>query len=144
MSESTIKSMTVIALAAVAAGPSYIGMHWGLLPDKVPIHFGLLGEADNWGPRITVLIGPAVSIFLFVMLTIGGRSSKGSQPDARQLLAVYRLVMGLMLSYMQAATVNVALGRASGLGAWFAPAFLVAVFAPLGFYHLTGKKLPKK
>lgn len=44
-----------------------------LLPDRIPVHFNLSGEADHWGSKYETLIFPAVSIFAGVLTLIISR-----------------------------------------------------------------------
>lgn len=47
---------TIVATVALTAA------RYGQLPDRVPIHFGFDGNADAYGPRYAIWIGPAAQI----------------------------------------------------------------------------------
>ncbi len=46
---------------------------WGLLPDRIPIHFGLGGLADAWGDKVTIWLLSAVAAIIFVVLAVASR-----------------------------------------------------------------------
>jgi len=46
---------------------------WGVLPDRIPIHFGLGGQPDALGDKVTIWIVPAVAAIIFVVLTAVSR-----------------------------------------------------------------------
>ncbi|MGN0095330.1 MAG: DUF1648 domain-containing protein [Corynebacterium sp.] len=48
------------------------------LPDTIPVHFGLGGEADAWGSKTTVLF-----LSLIMLVCIGGTFWASRHPDAR-------------------------------------------------------------
>jgi len=37
------------------------------LPERVPVHFGLTGEADRWGGRWMIFLIPLVSTVIFAI-----------------------------------------------------------------------------
>jgi len=41
----------LLHLAIVAAGATSAALHWDVIPDPVPTHFGLNGEADAYSPK---------------------------------------------------------------------------------------------
>jgi uncharacterized membrane protein len=46
---------------------------WIHLPAVIPVHFDLVGQADGWGPRFLIGIGPLLGLMLTLALTIQGR-----------------------------------------------------------------------
>lgn len=60
------RGLRYIAVAGVGALCVYVGLTYDSLPDTVPTHFDFAGEADDWGPKWTVLVLLGVSI-----LTVG-------------------------------------------------------------------------
>jgi uncharacterized membrane protein len=43
------------------------------LPEIIPTHFGINGKADDWGNKVTVFILPAISMVLFIGISILNR-----------------------------------------------------------------------
>ncbi|MCG1010938.1 DUF1648 domain-containing protein [Salinicoccus sp. ID82-1] len=55
-----------IFLAVIA----FLLLKWGELPDAVPFHFGLSGEADQYGSPATLLILPAVAVVVTILMEV--------------------------------------------------------------------------
>jgi hypothetical protein len=114
----------------------------------VPTHYGLLGDADSWGPKETVWLVPVLSVFLFATLGYAGREPRTARyPHVKELqllIAWYKLEMSVLFTWIQVATVNVALKESSGLGVYFLPMFLVVLLVPLAVFHLSGYRMPAK
>lgn len=55
-----------IILGLIALSPfAYLGMIWNELPEQVPIHFNIRGEADNWaGKGMMFFIPAALGFFI--------------------------------------------------------------------------------
>lgn len=44
---------------------------WNQLPDVVPTHFNLQGEADDWGPKwVVAFLIPIISLFIYLMILL--------------------------------------------------------------------------
>jgi len=142
------------SLAILIFGPLTIALNWHKLPALVPMHYGLLGTPDSWGPKETILILPVVAIFTYFFFSFGQKHPERSNVPwkindtnraetyalVKQLLIWEKLVMVILFTYLQAAGVAIALKQWEGLGVWFAPIMLVAVFAPIVHFFLVGKK----
>src|SRR5262245_30336931 len=96
------------------------------LPERVPVHFGVTGEADRWGGRWMIflmpLVGAAVIAFgywLFEYLSPG--SPRPIPPVLRMPLHLLPLILGGIFTYITWRMSEVAFGRARGLGGWFLP-----------------------
>jgi uncharacterized membrane protein len=66
--------MRAVFMASFVANVVFTLGSLAVLPDRVAIHFGALGAADNWASKEThaaLLIG--THIFLFVLLFLSGR-----------------------------------------------------------------------
>lgn len=54
-----LELLTIAALAVQFLAPI---VRWSRLPDPMPIHFNLTGEADGWGSRGTVFLLPVIAL----------------------------------------------------------------------------------
>jgi hypothetical protein len=61
--------LEVIAFGCVAAIIAVTVAAYPGLPERVPVHYGLTGQANSWGPRGFVFLIPAISVVFFVMAT---------------------------------------------------------------------------
>ncbi|HEY1680143.1 MAG TPA: DUF1648 domain-containing protein [Candidatus Tumulicola sp.] len=55
-----------LCAAAIAGTIAYTALRYRELPDRVPLHFGIAGWADGYGPRATIWL--LVVVQLFIML----------------------------------------------------------------------------
>ena len=64
------KIFNVIALATLLSGVLLLIVYWSKLPDTVPIHFNIKGEADGWGSKYTLIILPIIAVGFYAFLTM--------------------------------------------------------------------------
>ncbi|MFM7839197.1 MAG: DUF1648 domain-containing protein, partial [Chitinophagaceae bacterium] len=52
---------------------AYAGYLYPFLPEQIPVHFNLQGEADNWSGKACIFFSPVilglVSLFSFLLMT---------------------------------------------------------------------------
>ncbi len=138
-----------LPLAGVILGFAVVSFYYGRLPATIPIHFGLDGVADGYGPKWMLWILPAVNLALFYVLGAASKTDfrwfnypvKITEANAAkqheialQLLAVMRLVCCLGLAYMVYAVVLTALNGEGRLSVFGLVLFLLAVFLPIGYF----------
>ncbi|WP_199246439.1 DUF1648 domain-containing protein [[Phormidium] sp. ETS-05] len=149
----------VLELAAVAATVANIGMvlwFWAQLPPTIPIHFGIGGYADLFGPKITILILPAVAVFSYILMTLVSRhphtwnypvpitpeNAERQYKIGMQVLLWMKTQMLWMLVFVVWQMIWVAVGKATTVN-------VAAIFALLGvvlgtsWYHLRQAKLAR-
>ena len=128
---------------------------WGLvaiaypyLPEVIPIHFNLKGEADGFGSRDFIWMEPIIASVLYTVMTLVNR-----RPDlfnypikitpenaARQFALASRLMRYLKLVVVAVMMIIVlfvalpAMGVALALPGWLLPAVLLLIFGPVVVY----------
>ena len=127
--------MTGLSAALLLSVTLFVIVRYPAIPDQIPTHFGPSGQADAFGAKSGILFPLVMGWVMLVMMTVlsffpGAWNVPGNSPRAlaaaADMIAVLRLVVSLMFGWM---TLCSALGR--GLGAWFLPVTLAAVFLPL-------------
>jgi uncharacterized membrane protein len=123
---------------------------WPLLPETIPHHFGASGKPDAWGGKWTLWLLPGTSLVLYVGLTILSQyphiynypwpiteqNAAAQYHLARTMLGALKAEIVLIFAYLQQQTIQVALGKAEGLGIAFLPIFLVLIFGTIGIYFV--------
>ena len=133
-----------IAIAALAGMIGLIAIQWANLPDRMPTHFGVSGQPDEFGSKNTLWVLALVNVGAYVVMTLASRYQRlinlpfrvdRDGPEVRQVLRTMTIVlkagMMVLLGYIAWAMVNTGLGRADGLGPGFLPVFLAVTFLPL-------------
>ena len=63
----------ILALLLIAAPFAYAAYVYPSLPDTIPTHFNIKGEADAYGGKDSIFLGPGimavVGLFVFVLLS---------------------------------------------------------------------------
>jgi uncharacterized membrane protein len=48
---------------------AYVFWYWGLLPEKIPVHFDLLNNPNRWGSKKTLIIIPLIHFGILALLS---------------------------------------------------------------------------
>ena len=117
------------------------------LPGSIPTHFGADGRADAWGGKGSLLLLPVMAAVFYALFTVLERfpwifnyPGEITEENAayqyklgRLLLEWLKLIIIAIFLYIQWQTTRVARGLSGGLGLWFLPVFLLALFGVMGF-----------
>jgi len=104
----------VIGVIAILFMLIYTFMKYSGLPDTVPIHFGANGEADGFGSKSTFIIWPAISIGMFIFLTIlerypqaynypsrlNEKNAEAFYRNARKILNYTKNIIAVLFAYV--------------------------------------------
>ncbi len=140
--------LQVLALMGLAAGLLTVFLSWNGLPDKIPTHFGLAGTADAWGGKGSLFILPGMVLGMYILLSIVERfphtynylceiteqNAEVQYRNARMMIVCLKTGIVWLFGYIEWVTVQVAMGKAAGLGASFLPVFLLLMFGTVGFF----------
>ena len=86
----------------------YIGYVWRSLPDTIPIHFDIHGEANGWGSKWTIFLLPAISLGTYLLLLfVRNIDPKRMKDEAsasvffkvRIVLVVFMSFLGVLITY---------------------------------------------
>ncbi len=123
---------------------SYLATHYNALPDRVPSHFNALGEADSFGSKQILLILPAISGGLWVLMTVMEKSPhafnylnlredniEAQYKNGRMMVNVLKNEIVLLFGAITYLTVQIATGVAAGLGELFLPIYLVVILGSM-------------
>jgi uncharacterized membrane protein len=128
------------------------------LPDTVPVHFNIKGEADGYGSKISILPLPLISVISFVGMTILNRYPwifnypvKITPENAlKQYTSAVRLIRWLKLSVLLIfflITAGMSYSAREGsfiMGTLMLPLILVIATLPLLIYLIEAFRKPQK
>lgn len=121
---------------------------WGVLPDRIPIHFGLGGQPDAWGDKVTIWMLPALAAIIFVVLTAVSRYPhtfnypvRITQENARRqyllgrgLLVWLKAEVCWLFAFIVRQQILVALGNAQRFSIELVFGMFFLIFATVGVY----------
>jgi len=132
-------------------GKIFLVVMWGLtfytfikLPETIPTHFNVSGQADDYGNKLTILILPILATVIYFGLTelnkyphIFNYMTKITEDNAQKqytiatrMLRFLKLTILLIFSLIILFTYLTTIGVANGLGFWFLPLILGLLLIP--------------
>jgi len=133
---------------------------WRDLPEIIPTHIGINGQADDWGSRRTIFLLPAITTVLLAGLGILNRYPhifnypvKVTDANAERLyqkatlvIRILKVVIASMFIIIEWQICRVNGNNPSAFPVWFIPVIIVIpVFLPIILaFTLTGKMSNKK
>ncbi len=122
--------------------------YYSELPEEIPRHYGLDGQADAWSGKSVIWSLPMIGSILFFGLLILRRfphilnyPTKITAENAEQqyrmagrILSITNTLMVLAFSYITFASIQNGLGRMDGLGSWFLPVFVGLILLSIAYY----------
>ncbi|MEG4347504.1 DUF1648 domain-containing protein [Microcoleus sp. A003_D6] len=123
---------------------------WQLLPDRIPIHFGLAGQPDAWGDKVTIWMMPAVAAIIFAVLTavsryphtfnypvpINDENARRQYLLGRGLLVWLKAEVCWLFAFIVRQQIIVALGNAQRFSMELVLGLVVWIFGTVGVYLL--------
>ncbi|MGO9259294.1 MAG: DUF1648 domain-containing protein [Bryobacteraceae bacterium] len=134
-----------LALAGLALQIVVVWVSWNTLPDRVPTHYGFSGRADAYGGKSSLIVLPAVSVGLYLLVTVVSFFSRlfnypvvvtDKNRDRLEAITVamvgwIKVEMMWSFAYISWAIVREAHGVSGGLGWAFLPLMLGAIGATI-------------
>ena len=132
-----VNVIDVLCLVLMIGSTAYLLAHWGALPDRVPIHYGLNGKADGWIGKAYAWIHPCIMWGLFVLISVveclprlwntGG--IKITEENRNRIYALMRNLISTTKMLVVAILTVVVVDVTKGGGA--VPSGLIAAFLPI-------------
>lgn len=130
-----VKFINAISVLAIMGTLVYTVIVYPTLPDKMPSHFNLSGEADGWGGKNSIFIMPFIAIIMFFPLylisktphaynlpvTITEENAPRIYPVAQFYMSLINLETVLLLCYLAFGSVPDGLS----LGVFFFPIIIM-------------------
>lgn len=137
-------ALEIIAVIAIVANVLLVIRYWSELPATVPMHFNIRGEADLFGPKVTIWIGPAIAIACYILMTFVAKNTANwnypvpINPDNANIqaqigwdmLISMKAEMALLLGFIEWQVIRVALGKAETVN-------VLGIFALVGLLIAT-------
>ncbi len=138
----------IIGLIGVVLLVALPFVHFGSLPDTVPVHYGINGQPDSYGSKNMVWLLMVVGIIIYISLAVLTRyphifnypkkitaeNAYTQYKMACRLIRVLNAVSAWFFAYIVYTTIAVASGRHSGPGSWLVVALIGVTALTMGVY----------
>ncbi len=132
----------------------YTFYYFGKLPETIPIHFNISGEADGFGSKYTLILFPVIATFVHTLLffikklphtynypvKITEQNAEYQYKIAMNLIHLVRISVVGLLSVLEWQMVEVSLGNQKDLGIMVLPVFLILLFGSTILYFIKAIK----
>ena len=135
--------LSIIALVAVFLPVFFAGsLAEGV---AVPIHFDIMGRVDSWGEKSSFIELPVMALIVYVGFSYLQRSElRRSNTTYSIMLRLLKMLIVMLLAYMNITSYAIVKGWASGLNAIFIWAMIVAIIAVALYYSILVKIIKKR
>ncbi len=138
----------LIALAGLGFAVAVVADFYSRLPERIATHFNEAGVANGFGARSTLWVLVGVAVLLYATLSaisivprvvnlkrpLAPEREKVVLAESMAMVGWIKAVVCWMFAYICLAMVRNGMGLQAGLGTWFLPVTLVAVFGTCVFY----------
>lgn len=149
------KTIEVLALLLLLFLCIYAAWQFGSLPEIIPNHFNAKGEADGWGNKATVLIGPGIAVFTYLLMYFVGKTSSENYNYPVKITEenkVYQYALGrlmlkvinfwsmLLMAFITWGTIQSAKGQVGAMNPIILWGLIGGLFVVLGWYIWAAKR----
>jgi len=148
------KAFEIIGWVLVISVWGFTVKNYANLPETIPLHYNLAGQADGFGGKATILTLPVIATVLFVGLTflnkfphifnyptnITQHNALRQYTNATRMIRYLKLVIVVIFGLIAFKTIQNGNGEANGLGIWFLPLTLGLIFIPLIYFLIKSFK----
>lgn len=151
------KILDTVSLLFFFGTMMYLLTVWSSLPELVPSHYNLAGEADDWQKKWVIFLPPSIGIVLWFPLHILekkphlhnyiGLTEENKErlyKNSMLLMNVIKNEMLLFFSFGSWNDVKVANGNESLLGVWDIPILFLVIFGTLIFFMIRSFQIIKR
>lgn len=124
------------------------------LPSTIATHFNVAGQADAYGSKTSLFTLPIIGTIIFVVITIlnnyphifnyptpiNPNNALAQYTNATRMLRYLKCIVLLIFLSITMLTIKVASTKGMGLGFWFLPISIGAIFIPLTFFIIKAFK----
>jgi uncharacterized membrane protein len=138
----------LIAAAGLVFAVAVVMDFYSRLPERIATHFNAEGMANGLGAKSVLWVLVGIAVLLYLTLTAVGSLSrvvrlhrplapereKAVLAESMAMVGWIKAVICWMFAYLCLAMVRNGMGLQVGLGAWFLPVTVVAVFGICGVF----------
>lgn len=129
-------------------------LHYKNLPETIPVHFNVAGQADGFGDKTSIFFLPVLGTVLFIGMSILNlypqifnypvkiteENAMKQYAMATRLIRVLKLSVIITFILIVWLTGSTAVNQSGNTGIWLLPVILGITFIPLAYYLLKSFK----
>lgn len=131
--------MEILSFAVIVFMIAYLAYMWKSIPDNIPTHFGISGNADSFGSKNSIFVLIGLQILLYLLLTgvsfipqkylntpvkITDENSERIFSIQRNLILSFKLYIVSLFGYL----VYISISGQKTLSIWFT---VITIFIPI-------------
>ena len=123
--------------------PTY---YYNDLPDRIPMHFNVLGEADSYGNKLMIWLVPIITLLLYIGMTILNKhphffnyptqvtneNAERFYKIATKSIRFLKVLIVVLLFYLNFRIIKIGLDEQAGIGYLFFPIFFILIIGLIG------------
>lgn len=148
------KILEIIGYSALAAFWIFVSYAYSVMPQTIPTHFNLAGEADGFGEKETVFLMPIIGTLLFIVLSvvqqrphafnylteITHENAEKQYTNAVRMMRFLKVALVVVFGFGEILTYKTAMGSGEDLGVWIVPITLVLTLGPVFYFLVKSSK----
>lgn len=148
------KLIELIALIGVILLILLPVIYYNELPNEIPTHFGPDGNADAFSQKRMIWVLPIIGIIIYIGMywlnkyphifnypqKITEENASKQYQIATRAIRTLNAIISWLLAYLTYASIQTALGNQNGLSPYFAPIFMVILFASIAYFLFVSVK----
>ena len=133
---------------------AYTLYYLGKLPQTIPVHFNIRGEADGFGSKYTIILFPIIATFLHTIfffikklphtynypVKITQKNAEYQYKLAMNLIHLVRISVIGLFGFIEWQMIEVSLGNQKDLGMFVIPAFVILLIGSIIVYFIKAIK----
>lgn len=139
--------LDAIAFVGLVISLAIAVSNWSSLPDTIPIHFGITGQADGWGNKLFFWVFPLLNLAIVIGFTVMRRypqtfnypvritpqNAEVQYEIAINLLNWFKAEFAWLFVWLEWQIINVAKGSDSTLDSAISLIFICSILGTTGF-----------
>lgn len=148
------KILEVIGYMFLAMFWIFVSYAYSVMPETIPTHFNLAGEADGFGEKETIFLMPIIGTLLFLVLSvvqqrphtfnyiteITPENAEKQYTIAVRMMRFLKVALIVVFIFIEFFTYKTAMGNGEGLGVWILPITMVITLGPLFYFLIKSSK----
>lgn len=132
--------LNILCLVIMVGSLVWLILYWKKIPDEIPTHFNVYGEADNFGSKKSIIILPIIAWMIYGMISLiecfPGAWNTGIKVTPENSARVYGILKSMIVILKLFVVLTFTLlmvfsAISKGLPVWLLPVELVGIFGTI-------------